>query len=78
MGPAGIIGFIAIAPKSIPSFMMGAIISFVIAFVGHTYTVKGMKTTEEEIINEAPATPEVVERLQDERLVHQLPDELLT
>ena len=69
MGPAGIIGFIAIAPKSIPSFMMGAIISFVIAFVGtYLYGKKAMKTTEEEIINEAPATPEVVERLQDEKI----------
>lgn len=32
LGPAGVIGFIAIDPKSIPMFMIGIIISMVIAF----------------------------------------------
>ncbi|MDR1606342.1 MAG: sucrose-specific PTS transporter subunit IIBC [Streptococcaceae bacterium] len=32
LGPAGIIGFIAINPKSIPMFMVGILISIVIAF----------------------------------------------
>lgn len=33
LGPAGLIGFIAIAPKSIPMFMVGILISFILAFV---------------------------------------------
>lgn len=32
LGPAGLIGFIAIDPKSIPMFMVGVLISFVLAF----------------------------------------------
>ncbi len=32
MGPAGIIGFISIAAQSVPSFMICAVISFVVAF----------------------------------------------
>lgn len=32
LGPAGIIGFIAISPKAIPMFMIGVVISFVLAF----------------------------------------------
>lgn len=34
MGPAGVIGFIAIKPSSIPAFMVGVVISFLIAFIG--------------------------------------------
>ncbi|MBO0452421.1 sucrose-specific PTS transporter subunit IIBC [Candidatus Enterococcus murrayae] len=33
MGPASVIGFISIAPKSIPFFMIGVVISFVLGFV---------------------------------------------
>lgn len=33
MGPASVIGFISIASKSIPAFMLSALISFVVAFV---------------------------------------------
>ena len=33
MGPASVIGFISIASKSIPAFMLSALISFIIAFV---------------------------------------------
>ena len=33
LGPAGIIGFIAIKPASIPMFMLGIVISFVLAFI---------------------------------------------
>ncbi|GAB2023654.1 sucrose-specific PTS transporter subunit IIBC [Pseudolactococcus yaeyamensis] len=33
LGPAGIIGFIAIKPASIPMFMLGIIVSFVLAFL---------------------------------------------
>lgn len=32
MGPASVIGFISIAPKSIPFFMIGVVISFVLGF----------------------------------------------
>ncbi|MCO7396206.1 hypothetical protein NI447_01405 [Enterococcus lactis] len=32
MGPASVIGFISIAPRSIPSFMIGIVISIVIGF----------------------------------------------
>ncbi|MEG6581140.1 sucrose-specific PTS transporter subunit IIBC [Lactiplantibacillus plantarum] len=33
MGPASVIGFISIASKSIPAFMLSAVISFVVAFI---------------------------------------------
>ncbi|MGO2983082.1 MAG: sucrose-specific PTS transporter subunit IIBC [Pseudolactococcus laudensis] len=33
LGPAGIIGFIAIKPASIPMFMLGIVVSFVLAFL---------------------------------------------
>jgi len=33
MGPASVIGFISIASKSIPAFMLSAVISFIIAFI---------------------------------------------
>ena len=33
MGPASVIGFISIAPKSIPYFMIGVVTSFVLSFV---------------------------------------------
>ncbi|WP_086348804.1 sucrose-specific PTS transporter subunit IIBC [Candidatus Enterococcus clewellii] len=33
MGPASVIGFISIAPKSIPSFMIGIVISILVGFV---------------------------------------------
>ncbi|MCW6148303.1 sucrose-specific PTS transporter subunit IIBC [Lactiplantibacillus plantarum] len=33
MGPASVIGFISIASKSIPAFMISAVISFVVAFI---------------------------------------------
>lgn len=33
MGPASVIGFISIASKSIPAFMLSALISFVVAFI---------------------------------------------
>jgi len=33
MGPASVIGFISIASKSIPAFLLSALISFVIAFI---------------------------------------------
>lgn len=69
MGPAGIIGFIAISPKSIPSFMLGAVISFVIAFIGtYLYGKKRMNTTEKEVINEAPVTELNLNKLHDEQI----------
>ena len=33
MGPASVIGFISIASKSIPAFMLSAVISFIVAFI---------------------------------------------
>lgn len=33
MGPASVIGFISIAPKSIPFFMIGVVISFILGFL---------------------------------------------
>jgi len=33
MGPASVIGFISIASKSIPAFMLSAVIAFIIAFI---------------------------------------------
>lgn len=80
MGPASVIGFISIAPKSIPYFMIGIVISVVVAFV--TTYVYGKKnshllagatssaTSESESvaveINEDPE--EAVETVQDDVL----------
>jgi PTS system sucrose-specific IIC component len=65
MGPAGIIGFISIAAKSIPSFLICAVISFVIAFaLTFVYGKKKMSepevavaTTTTTVTPEAPASP---------------------
>ena len=48
MGPAGVIGFIAIKPSSIPAFMLGIAISFIIAFTT-TYFYGRKKMVEENI-----------------------------
>lgn len=48
MGPAGIIGFISIAAKSIPSFLICAVISFVVAFA-LTFVYGKKKMSEPEV-----------------------------
>lgn len=48
MGPAGIIGFISIAAKSVPSFLICAVISFVLAFV-LTFVYGKKKMSESEV-----------------------------
>ena len=72
MGPAGIIGFITIRPQSIPGFFVGAVLSFVLAFVGtYVYGKRVMVESDEpkyeleaELIN---ATPTLV-GVKDEEL----------
>ncbi len=71
MGPAGIIGFISIAAKSVPSFLICAVISFVLAFV-LTFVYGKKKMSESEVavttegttvvVPEAPVTPEMTNK----------------
>ncbi len=66
MGPASVIGFISIAPRSIPSFMIGIVISIVIGFLStYFYGKKHMElladgeskgTEAAESISSAPKT----------------------
>lgn len=72
MGPAGIIGFISIAAKSIPSFLICAVISFVVAFaLTFVYGKKKMSEPEVAVATattttvtpEAPASTVAVEKV---------------
>src|SRR5699024_2789462 len=45
MGPASVIGFISIAPASIPYFMIGVVVSLVLSF-GMTYVYGKNKMSE--------------------------------
>ncbi|MDT1940234.1 MULTISPECIES: sucrose-specific PTS transporter subunit IIBC [Carnobacterium] len=69
MGPASVIGFISISPKSIPVFMLCSVISFVLAFVfTFMYGKKVLNvetgTSTAQTINEDPS--EVAQGVQDE------------
>lgn len=68
MGPASVIGFISIAPKSIPYFMIGVVTSFVLGFIlTYIYGKKRMDVPVTESadtvaveINESPSSEEQV------------------
>lgn len=51
MGPASVIGFISIAPRSVPSFMIGIVISIVIGFK-HLLLWKKTYGTAKQMVNQ--------------------------
>lgn len=60
MGPASVIGFISITPKSIPYFMIGIVISLIVGFVTtYLYGKKHMSLFDEEEVS-SPVTAEGV------------------
>lgn len=58
LGPAGVIGFVAIIPEYIPQFMLAILVSIVIAFVGTLIYGKSI-AKKEEAVEEAAVAEEV-------------------
>lgn len=69
MGPASVIGFISIASKSIPAFLLSALISFVIAFIPTFIYAKRTLGDDSDQVNTTPAsTTPAVSLVSDEVL----------
>lgn len=69
MGPASVIGFISIASKSIPAFLLSALISFIIAFIPTFIYAKRTLGDDSDQVNTTPAsTTPAVSLVSDEVL----------
>lgn len=69
MGPASVIGFISIASKSIPAFLLSALISFVIAFIPTFIYAKRTLGDDSDQVDTTPAsTTPAVSLVSDEVL----------
>lgn len=71
LGPAGVIGFIAINPKSIPMFMVGIVISCAIAFLA-TYFYGKNKL---DVPADAPAADTVAQEINEAPVLNEISDE---
>ncbi|WP_137625720.1 sucrose-specific PTS transporter subunit IIBC [Lactiplantibacillus pingfangensis] len=69
MGPASVIGFISIASKSIPAFMLSAVISFIIAFIPtFVYAKRTLGDDSDKVETTNTATTPAVSLVNDEVL----------
>lgn len=69
MGPASVIGFISIASKSIPAFMLSAVISFIIAFIPtFVYAKRTLGDDSDKVETTSTATTAAVSLVNDEVL----------
>lgn len=84
MGPASVIGFISIAPRSIPSFMIGIVISIVIGFLStYFYGKKHMELLADgeskgtEAAESISSVPKTTRKPQDEVLAASVSGKIL-
>ncbi len=69
MGPASVIGFISIASKSIPAFLLSALISFVIAFIPtFIYAKRTLGDDSDQVATTPASTTPAVSLVSDEVL----------
>jgi len=69
MGPASVIGFISIASKSIPAFMLSAVISFIVAFIPtFVYAKRTLGDDTDQVETPSTSTTPVASLVSDEVL----------